>query len=76
MAAAGGLDGREVEICAMEYAFIGGSMGSVVGEKITRAIDRCLRNKQAADHRFRFGRRAHAGGRDQPDADGEDFRRR
>jgi acetyl-CoA carboxylase carboxyl transferase subunit beta len=45
MAAAGGLEGREVEICAMEYAFIAGSMGSVVGEKIARAIDRCLRNK-------------------------------
>jgi acetyl-CoA carboxylase carboxyl transferase subunit beta len=42
VAAAGALDGREVEICAMEYAFIGGSMGSVVGEKIARAIDRCL----------------------------------
>ena len=25
----------------MEYAFISGSMGAVVGEKITRAIDRC-----------------------------------
>jgi acetyl-CoA carboxylase carboxyl transferase subunit beta len=45
VAAAGRLEGREVEICAMEYAFIGGSMGSVVGEKIARAIDRCLRNK-------------------------------
>ena len=45
-AAAGALEGREVEICAMEYAFIGGSMGSVVGEKIARAIDRCLRNKK------------------------------
>ncbi len=45
MAAAGRLDGRDVEICAMEYAFIAGSMGSVVGEKIARAIDRCLRNK-------------------------------
>src|SRR5271165_689036 len=39
VAAAGALDGREIEICAMEYAFIGGSMGSVVGEKIARAID-------------------------------------
>jgi acetyl-CoA carboxylase carboxyl transferase subunit beta len=46
MAAAGRLDGRDVEICAMEYAFIAGSMGSVVGEKIARAIDRCLRNKK------------------------------
>ncbi len=29
----------------MEYAFIGGSMGSVVGEKIARAIDRCLEKR-------------------------------
>ena len=29
----------------MEVAFISGSMGSVVGEKITRAIERCLKNK-------------------------------
>jgi acetyl-CoA carboxylase carboxyl transferase subunit beta len=42
VAATGSLNGRQVEICAMEYAFIGGSMGSVVGEKIARAIDRCL----------------------------------
>jgi acetyl-CoA carboxylase carboxyl transferase subunit beta len=46
IAAAGTLDGREVEICAMEYAFIGGSMGSVVGEKIARAIERCRRGKR------------------------------
>ncbi len=46
MAASGALDGREIEICAMDYAFIAGSMGSVVGEKIARAIDRCLRKKR------------------------------
>ncbi len=46
MSAAGSLDGREVQICAMEYAFIAGSMGSVVGEKIARAIDRCLRKRE------------------------------
>ncbi len=36
------LNGRKVQICALELRFIGGSMGSVVGEKITRAIERCL----------------------------------
>ncbi len=36
----GKLDGRPVIISAMEYAFIGGSMGAVVGEVITRAIER------------------------------------
>src|SRR5947208_1587984 len=31
-----------IVLSAMEYSFIGGSMGSVVGEKITRAIERAL----------------------------------
>ncbi len=39
------LNGRRVHICALELKFIGGSMGSVVGEKITRAIERCLAEK-------------------------------
>jgi acetyl-CoA carboxylase carboxyl transferase subunit beta len=42
IAAAGTLDGRRVQICSMDIRFIGGSMGCVVGEKIARAIDRCL----------------------------------
>ena len=32
-------------ICAMDFSFIGGSMGSVLGEKIARAVDRCLKTK-------------------------------
>jgi acetyl-CoA carboxylase carboxyl transferase subunit beta len=40
--ASGTLDGLPVEIAAMEYGFIGGSMGVVVGEKITRAIERAI----------------------------------
>jgi len=32
-----------VVICCMDFKFIGGSMGSVLGEKIARAIDRCLK---------------------------------
>jgi acetyl-CoA carboxylase carboxyl transferase subunit beta len=43
---AGTLDGRPVHICAMELKFIGGSMGAVVGEKITRAIERGLARQQ------------------------------
>jgi len=35
----GKLNGRPVIVSSMEYAFIGGSMGSVVGEAITRAIE-------------------------------------
>ena len=39
------LNGRRVQICALELKFIGGSMGAVVGEKITRAIERCVSEK-------------------------------
>ncbi|MEO8370722.1 MAG: acetyl-CoA carboxylase, carboxyltransferase subunit beta [Candidatus Solibacter sp.] len=46
IAAEGRLDGRTVQICAMEPKFIGGSMGSVVGEMIMRAIERCMKNGQ------------------------------
>jgi acetyl-CoA carboxylase carboxyl transferase subunit beta len=45
--ASGRLDGRPVQICALELKFIGGSMGAVVGEKITRAIERSLKEKTA-----------------------------
>jgi acetyl-CoA carboxylase carboxyl transferase subunit beta len=41
----GRLGGNPLMICAMEFHFIGGSMGAVVGEKITRAIDRCIAQK-------------------------------
>jgi acetyl-CoA carboxylase carboxyl transferase subunit beta len=40
ISASGLLMGRSVNICAMELKFVGGSMGAVVGEKITRAIER------------------------------------
>jgi acetyl-CoA carboxylase carboxyl transferase subunit beta len=43
--ASGQLDSRDVEICALELKFIGGSMGAVVGEKIARSIERCLMHK-------------------------------
>jgi acetyl-CoA carboxylase carboxyl transferase subunit beta len=42
VAARGKLSGRTVHICAMEIKFIGGSMGSVMGERITRAIERSI----------------------------------
>jgi acetyl-CoA carboxylase carboxyl transferase subunit beta len=38
--AAGKLLGRPIVVSVMEYAFIGGSMGAVVGEAITRAVER------------------------------------
>jgi acetyl-CoA carboxylase carboxyl transferase subunit beta len=42
VSATGLLLGRRVSICALELRFIGGSMGAVVGEKITRAIERSI----------------------------------
>jgi len=41
----GRMEGKPLIIAAMEFGFIGGSMGAVVGEKITRAIDRCIAQK-------------------------------
>ena len=45
ISASGKLNGRHVNICALELSFIGGSMGAVVGEKITRAIERSVDQK-------------------------------
>ena len=42
ISAAGTINGRRVHICALELKFISGSMGSVVGEVITRAIERSI----------------------------------
>jgi acetyl-CoA carboxylase carboxyl transferase subunit beta len=39
------VNGNDLVVCCMDFAFIGGSMGSVVGEKISRAIDYCLEKK-------------------------------
>jgi acetyl-CoA carboxylase carboxyl transferase subunit beta len=41
----GKVDGEDLMIACMDFTFIGGSMGSVVGEKIARAIDYCLEKK-------------------------------
>jgi acetyl-CoA carboxylase carboxyl transferase subunit beta len=43
--ARGRICGREVMVSAMEYGFIGGSMGAVVGETITRAVEKALRER-------------------------------
>ncbi len=44
--AEGQLNGRPVICCSMEFGFIGGSMGAVVGEKVARAIERSLDKKE------------------------------
>src|SRR6202521_1285535 len=45
IAASGAIDGIETIVASMEYEFIGGSMGVVVGEKITRAIERAIERR-------------------------------
>jgi len=44
--ASGKLEGLDVVIAAMEYAFIGGSMGVVAGEKLTRAVELGIERRQ------------------------------
>ena len=44
-AAYGKIDGEDIVIACMDFNFIGGSMGSVVGEKIARSIDYSLKKK-------------------------------
>lgn len=39
------MDGKEIVIAAMDFGFIGGSMGSVVGEKIAKGIDHAIKRK-------------------------------
>ncbi len=39
------LEGRRIGLCVFDFAFMGGSMGSVVGEKLCRAVDRALAAK-------------------------------
>lgn len=46
LTAEGRMNGRAVICCSMEFGFIGGSMGAVVGEKVARAIERCVAQKE------------------------------
>jgi acetyl-CoA carboxylase carboxyl transferase subunit beta len=41
----GKMEGREVALGCMDFQFIGGSMGAVVGEKLARLIDKAYKNK-------------------------------
>jgi acetyl-CoA carboxylase carboxyl transferase subunit beta len=43
--AVGSVSRKPLVIAAMDFSFIGGSMGSVVGEKISRAIDHCIKHR-------------------------------
>ena len=46
LTAQGKMNGRNVICCSMEFKFIGGSMGAVVGEKVARAVERSIAQKQ------------------------------
>ena len=41
----GKVNGHDIVIACMDFEFIGGSLGSVMGEKISRACDYCIKNK-------------------------------
>ena len=43
--ASGKLGGNDIVIACMDFEFIGGSLGSVMGEKFSRAVDYCIQNR-------------------------------
>lgn len=43
--AVGKVDGYKIVVSCMDFAFVGGSLGSVVGEKIARAVDYAIKNR-------------------------------
>ncbi len=59
---AGKLHGQEIVACAFEFRFLGGSMGSVVGERFYARRRALPRRPLAAGVLLRHRRRAHAGG--------------
>ena len=64
------------ELAVMDFSFMGGSMGSVTGEKFARACESAADCRRAADLDLGLGRRSHAGGNPGADAAAEDRRRR
>ena len=75
IAGAAAIERRPCELAVMDFAFMGGSMGSAVGEKFARACERAAA-AGAARLRDRVGRRAHAGGDPLAHAAAEDGVRR
>ena len=71
----GFIRGRPVVLGITDFAFMAGSMGSVVGEKLTRAAEEATELRAAADLRQRLRRRgADAGGHPVAHADGQGVR--
>ena len=67
------IDGLPLHLGVMNFAFMGGSMGSVVGEKIARLARRSVDKRIPLVHRVHVGWRPDAGGCAVPDADGQDL---
>ena len=63
-----------VVIAVMDFRFLGASMGSVVGEKVTRAIELATKEERGGHHHQRFRRGPDARRHSEPDADGQDQR--
>ena len=70
------IDGRGCELAVMDFSFMGGSMGSVVGEKFSRACDSAAERGVPLISVTELGRRAHAGGDPRAHAAAEDGRAR
>ena len=69
----GKMNGLDITIACMDFSFIGGSMGSVVGEKIARAMDHSLKHKIPFLNDLPVRRSAHDGGRTFIDANGKNM---
>jgi len=65
------LDGYKVAIAVMDFGFLAATMGSVVGEKITRTIEYGTAQRCGVVIVAGFRRRAHVRGNVELDADGE-----
>ena len=66
------LDDHPLELAVMDFSFMGGSMGSAVGEKFVRACDEAIAGRTPLLLVTELGRRADAGGDPLADAAPED----
>ena len=66
------ISGHPAALGVMDFKFMGGSMGSVVGERFYRLAQAAVAERRAARRRGLFGRRPHAGGPVLAHADGQD----
>ena len=69
------IGGQPAVLAVFEFGFLGGSMGSVVGEKLARAIELAIDKHLPVLHRLGLRRRADAGRHPLADADGQDVGR-